>query len=97
MTIGEKSKTAELERIDNKTTGFVRAVGRSSIWLLVFFAVIFIGAVWAINNAKTNGGVAVAWFVAVLSGIFLSGTIWSIVEIIVELIRRRKLSAAQNK
>jgi hypothetical protein len=84
------SKAAELGRIDNKSTGFVQAVGGYSIFLAVFFAVIFIGAVWSINNARTNGGVAVAWFVAILSGLFLIGTAWSIIEIVVELIRRRK-------
>jgi len=84
------SKAAEMGRIDNKSTSFVQAVGGYTVWLTVLFAGVFIGAVWSINSAKTNGGVALSWFIAILSGLFFVGSIWSMIEIAIELIRRKK-------
>lgn len=78
---------ADLGRKDDKQ---LSAVGNYSFYILIFFGALFAASIFGIKFAKTNAGQGVGWFAAFLSGIAFLAAIWSWLDVLREIWRRRR-------
>lgn len=82
-------KAAELVDLRGKSDKHVGAVGKYSLYMVLFFGAIFVLSVLGIQSAKTNAGQGVGWFASVLSGIALASALWSWIGVLWEQFKRR--------
>ncbi|MBN8539307.1 MAG: hypothetical protein J0L82_02885 [Deltaproteobacteria bacterium] len=82
-------KAAELADLRGKSDEHVNAVGKYTVYFVLFFGAIFAASVYGIQHASTNAGQGVGWFAALLSGIALMSALWSWFGVLWEQYKRR--------